>query len=388
VDRYNIHVHHINLNSLNLESKLKKKNINNLEKQIHFMTAQSLYDSSKFGVPILHDTNLEFCVDRITRGNILRETESFSSGFFFEHESSVFETLEESRIDLMQVRGKVINPLKVSLSRNQYQQLLDTLKSPPENQNHVSKTKESPEKPKHSGDNSSKKAIPVEGSFELPVFSLELRRDAINVNIEPGIVSLTFTEFAVSFDKHDPDTSNVQMALKGLIMEDLLLDENSSHRNLMLSSACPPLLKRKSKPFSTLSTSCPDLLNHQSKELLSKSLPEKLDTKTVFGISNNLQDLQETKRNPQTRQDRIKQPSTPPPSICTSPLPTEMLKKDLKSEENLVHLSILTVDPTCPDFETGFGGTDKFVNVDFNSLDINFNLQTWVVILDFFWNRF
>ena len=26
----------------------------------------------------------------------------------------------------------------------------------------------------------------------------------------------------------------------------------------------------------------------------------------------------------------------------------------------------------------------KVLNVDFNSLDINFNLQTWVVILDFF----
>jgi hypothetical protein len=26
----------------------------------------------------------------------------------------------------------------------------------------------------------------------------------------------------------------------------------------------------------------------------------------------------------------------------------------------------------------------QFIVVDFNSLDINFNLQTWVVILDFF----
>ena len=33
---------------------------------------------------------------------------------------------------------------------------------------------------------------------------------------------------------------------------------------------------------------------------------------------------------------------------------------------------------------TVYKGTNKFVNVDFNSLDINFNLQTWVVILDFF----
>merc|ERR1712106_1032374 len=117
---------------------------------------------------------------------------------------------------------------------------------------------ESPEKPKEASENK-KQQIPVEGSFELPVFSLELRRDAINVNIEPGIVSLTFTEFGVTYDKHNSDTSNIQMALKGLIMEDLLLDENSSHRNLMLSSACPPSLKRNNNPSSTISTSCPDL---------------------------------------------------------------------------------------------------------------------------------
>ena len=105
MDSYNIHVHHINLTSLNLESKLKKKNINNLEKQIQFMTAQNLYDSSKHGVPILHDTNLEVCLDRITRGNGLKETESFSSGFFFEQENSVIESSEENNVDLIQIRG-------------------------------------------------------------------------------------------------------------------------------------------------------------------------------------------------------------------------------------------------------------------------------------------
>jgi hypothetical protein len=38
------------------------------------------------------------------------------------------------------------------------------------------------------------------------VFSLELRRDAINVNIEPGIASLAFTGFGFTYDKHDSDT--------------------------------------------------------------------------------------------------------------------------------------------------------------------------------------
>jgi len=41
----------------NLE--LKKKNVNNLEKQIQFITAKNLYDSSKYEVAILHDTSLD-----------------------------------------------------------------------------------------------------------------------------------------------------------------------------------------------------------------------------------------------------------------------------------------------------------------------------------------
>ena len=55
------------------------------------------------------------------------------------------------------------------------------------------------EKPKENDDDK-KKEIPMEGSYKL-ILSLELRRDAINVNIAPGIVSLTFTEFGVTYDK-------------------------------------------------------------------------------------------------------------------------------------------------------------------------------------------
>ena len=63
----------------------------------------------------------------------------------------------------------------------------------------------------------------IEGRFELPVFSLELRRDVLNSNIEPGTVNLTYTEFGLTYEKLDHDTNTVQMALKGLLMENLLL---------------------------------------------------------------------------------------------------------------------------------------------------------------------
>ena len=389
--RYNIQVHHVNLNSLNLQQKLDRKSGVKTDSSILSMTALSLYDSSKFGVPIIHDTNLEIYVDRIVKGDMLRKTESFCSGFFMEQESSMMEGLDNASVDLVQIKGKVVNPLKVSLSRNQYQQLLDTLKSPdktrtqynyqPTNISTPFNTLERKNKARRdlfAAKDEKQTAVPIEGRFELPVFSLELRRDALNANIEPGIVSLTFTEFGLTYDKPTDKTSTMQMALKGLLMEDLLLDENSTHRNLMESSACPPSLRRTANPTFNLSSSCPDLLNLRSSLSSAKSLPDRLDSRTVFGIS------QQKKSRVAQRRERSKSPSTPPPSTSSSPLPSEMINNDLRNEENLVHISILNVEPSNKDLFSVYDGINKFVNVDFNSLDINFNQQTWVVVLDFF----
>merc|ERR1719400_1159511 len=103
---------------------------------------------------------------------------------------------------------------------------------------------------------------------------------------------------------------------------------------------------------------------------LSKSLPDSLDTHTVFGADSGLQE----------KPEMGKRKAHP----CTSPSPQVLLRKDLASEGNLVTINTLTVPLQAPDLVSRYGGTNKFVNVDFNSLDINFNLQTWVVILDFF----
>ena len=62
----------------------------------------------------------------------------------------------------------------------------------------------------------------------------------------------------------------------------------------------------------------------------------------------------------------------------------ENVKKDLKSEENLVHIKVLDIDGRSPEFHSRHNCTNRFVDVDFNTLDIMFNLQTWVIVLDFF----
>merc|ERR1712020_839139 len=96
-----------------------------------------------------------------------------------------------------------------------------------------------------------------------------------------------------------------------------------------------------------------------------KSLPDRLDSRTVFGIS------KQKKPKVAERRERSKSPSPPPPSTSSSPLPSEMINNDLRNEENLVHISILNVEPSNKDLFSVYDGINKFVNVDFNSLDIN-----------------
>ena len=398
--RYNVQVQHVNLNSLNLEKKLRgsesAKESDLTERSILSMTALNLYDNTRHGVPILHDTNLEVIVDKIERGNMMmHKTESFYSGFHIDPDSSFLDGCFEDNnpLSLVQINGRVINPLKVSLSRNQYQQLLDTIKSPAQTHHEekletsifdINETQQKGSAVRRDlfRDDRRVEVTPVEGRFDLPVFSLELRRDALHSSHEPGIVNLTFTDFGLTYEKRDARSNTLQMALKGLLMEDLLLSETSPHRNLMVSSACPPALRRTLNPTSNLSSSCPDLFSSNNSMSHANSLPDRLDTKSIFGgVIHNAEKKQRV-----TFKERSKSPMTPPPSTCSSPLLTEFTNtRDLRSEENLVHLSILNCDNNSEDGTMNKSeNVNKAVNVDFNSLDINFNLQTWVVILDFF----
>ncbi len=99
-----------------------------------FFFSQELYSSSSSAaVPILHDTVVDFRVDKllVSRLPTIRESESYHS---FE-----LDDLDEDLLGrpaargeaevVYQVRGQVANPLKLSLCRAQYEQLLDSVKS-------------------------------------------------------------------------------------------------------------------------------------------------------------------------------------------------------------------------------------------------------------------
>lgn len=48
-----------------------------------------------------------------------------------------------------------------------------------------------------------------------------------------------------------------------------------------------------------------------------------------------------------------------------------------------MHISIVLVDKSSPEYKDKYNETKRFINVDFNCLEIKINLETWVVLLDF-----
>ncbi len=52
------------------------------------------------------------------------------------------------------------------------------------------------------------------------------------------------------------------------------------------------------------------------------------------------------------------------------------IRRNLRDAANLVHIKVLNVDSRAHDFPSKYNRTNRFVDVDFNTLDLNFNLQT------------
>lgn len=74
----------------------------------------------------------------------------------------------------------------------------------------------------------------------------------------------------------------VQMSLRSLLMEDLSVEPDSKHRRIVVSSATGPEGKTLNHPPEFYSKSCPNLLNHQPIKSRHGSLPDHLETETVY----------------------------------------------------------------------------------------------------------
>ena len=316
VDRYIVRVADMNLHSVNLIKKVAKREDDveeedslNLLSIFRLMSAQDLYSCDvDAAVPILHDTAVDLRIDRVASsrcgGGLMKESESYNSFVLGELDFTVAPDLSDADVTY-HAHGMVMNPLKLSVYRYQYELLLDCVKYLTSGGGEEGTSHPAPTEPVR------KTSVPhaqssvetaefsrVECAFAIPQLILELRGDLMNSLSksadDDALVRLECQEFGASFEKREPHSHTLEIALKSLVMEDLQLDKSSKHRKLMTSISDDANNARNlmSHCTSGLSSSCPEGLQQRCDELGGArlggggaSLPERLDTETVFGAA-------------------------------------------------------------------------------------------------------
>lgn len=212
----------------------------------------------------------------------------------------------------------------------------------------------------------------------LHVAELQVQLSADLTQGSQGLVRLRFQDLEGDFTKDHPHLLSVQLALRSLLMEDLLeQNPESKYKHLMVSRGAPKPSTFCPKEY--LSQSCPSASNALYPEM-PRSLPAHMEeAQNVFQLyqrhpSTPSASSRKSKRDPDC-------PSTPPPSP-THHTPSPQPPPDF--DDSLVHINVLLVDQNHPEFKTRYGSVGRSVDVDFNCLDVLITLQTWVVILDFF----
>lgn len=76
--------------------------------------------------------------------------------------------------------------------------------------------------------------LPIKVLFELPALSIELKQEG---RLEQPLVELSMRDLVAKYEKLQRNESTTQVALRSLLMEDLLCPVGSRHRFMMQSSA-------------------------------------------------------------------------------------------------------------------------------------------------------
>ncbi|XP_016844832.1 vacuolar protein sorting-associated protein 13D isoform X2 [Nasonia vitripennis] len=347
--KINLEVRDMNLHSLDVSAKINQIGQGNLP-----LRAEDMYSCKETGKPILHDTLMRVTLERDIGSRCQ------SPGFPLE--------IETAR-GTVEVRGIVVTPLKVSLSRAQYEQLLDTvhrLFSVPTAMAEpvVPKQQSTSKTPTYSTSISAtdktsyseKFDLPIKVLFELPALSIELKQEG---RLEQPLVELSMRDLCAKYEKLQRNESTTQVALRSLLMEDLLCPVGSRHRYMMQSTA-----PSRARLLAGVSRSCPDLIyNHllRGSSAVHGSLPDRLETDTLYGAV-----PPHWRHKPSSL---VETPNTPPPSPGA-----------VTAEENLVLISITMREP---DRDSPVRVQRKTVSVDFNCLDLIVSVESWMVVLDF-----
>lgn len=347
--------------------------------------AEEFYSCQEGAVPVLHDTAI--------RVNIIRCSEA-------PHIDLMTDAIDSK--ELLQINGSVIKPLNLSLSRVQYEQLLETTEN-------LFKVPSDLARPptvvpttikEHDITQSSDFGLPRESfeidpkfkrrlfqpatvyekrtmiepkvAFELPIFIIQLKNE-----LNDPLIDIVFRDFNVNYETNNTYETNLQVSLRSLLMEDLLQPPDSKHRAMLVSSSPENQQLRPNSAYS--SRSCPNLAGpHYLDDGMTGSLPERLES--GCGFSNHLTPNSAAQPSnwfsssqQHQHQHKTNCPDTPPPS------PQRRMRQD-----NLVLYSSLIVDPDCPNFATQYNSMRQTSSIDFNSLDLIVSVKSWYAFLNFF----
>jgi vacuolar protein sorting-associated protein 13D len=334
-EHFEVEVRDMSLYSLNVDEKWKSSFSHFYSGPSSFLrvTAQELYScASPHGRPILHDTLLRFSLHRITD----RPIQSDADPFLF-HLSDFYPKPEVC--DVFQVHGCVVSPLQVSLSKAQYQQIIQSLDnlnwSKVDATNNFEAGPDFPAKNRPSPRVKQRELV-LNFKFQLPRFSMELLN-----NSDRAIVNLSFEDFLVAYEQNCSYSATVQTSLKSLILEDLMMKEDSKYRRLVASNdRQSERVAGRPNLSSFMSSSCPDLRAQGLYTTGARSLPARLE-------------LDQS----QWKQNRVKPPQKKPVKKCPSTPPSspsmmyhQRFSRSGVGDNNLVFIKILLVDPDSPDF--------------------------------------
>ncbi|KAK1340487.1 hypothetical protein QTO34_019057 [Cnephaeus nilssonii] len=371
----------------------------NSQEEAHF-TRHDFFESLHRGQAfhILNNTTIQFKLEKIP----------------IERESELTFSLSPDDLgtsSIMKIEGKFVNPVQVVLAKHVYEQVLQTLdnlvysedlnkfpgsaaSSPCPNSPlpSLSTCAEPSLERKENGlfshsslSNSSQKSSSVkevksftqiQANFCISELQVQLSGD-LTLGAQ-GLVSLKFQDFEVEFNKDHPQTLSIQIALRSLLMEDLLeKNPDSKYKNLMVSRGAPKPSSLAQKEY--LSQSCPSISNVEYPDM-PRSLPSHMEeAPNVFQLYQRPTSASKKKQKEVQDQDC---PLTPPPSPTVDEPKT--LAGKSKFDDSLVHINIFLVDKKHPEFSSTYNRINRSIDVDFNCLDVLITLQTWVVILDFF----
>ncbi|XP_068395015.1 intermembrane lipid transfer protein VPS13D isoform X6 [Eschrichtius robustus] len=371
----------------------------NSQEEAHF-TRHDFFESLHRGQAfhILNNTTIQFKLEKIP----------------IERESELTFSLSPDDLgtsSIMKIEGKFVNPVQVVLAKHVYEQVLQTLdnlvysedlnklpvsaiSSPCPNSPlpSLSTCGEPSIERKENGlfshcslSNSSQKSLSfkevrsftqIQANFCISELQVQLSGD-LTLGAQ-GLVSLKFQDFEVEFSKDHPQTLSIQIALRSLLMEDLLeKNPDSKYKNLMVSRGAPKPSSLAQKEY--LSQSCPSVSNVEYPDM-PRSLPSHMEeAPNVFQLYQ--RPISASRKKQKEVQDKDC-PLTPPPSPTVEE--PKILAGRSNFDDSLVHINVFLVDKKHPEFSSSYNRVNRSIDVDFNCLDVLITLQTWVMILDFF----